>query len=345
MEHACRRGRRQPKGHSHDGSSPRHRQPTPRRASVALRTQYGHGLLGVPRAALRLTLARRERRPRRPAASATSSPVASDGAELTPAGAGRRAPIRPASAIARSRSRRASAAPLRGAGRDRRRAGPAWSEPLAVEAGVDGDELEARGHRHPERRRRARCRCCAASSRSMPAPAVRAPAAERARPRRRVDQRRRALADALLTPGWTSYQERILIDTVDVTGLLREGDERRSWLAVGDGWYRGRFGLRAAHRHLRRPHRRRSPSSRSTATTSSRSSRPTSRGAAGSAPSARASIYDGTDDRPAPRRRRRARARLRRHAAGPPASVVDVDLARLRAADQPRPSGWSPSCR
>jgi alpha-L-rhamnosidase len=48
--------------------------------------------------------------------------------------------------------------------------------------------------------------------------------------------------DAVLTPGWTAYQERVLLDTLDVTGLLREG-ENSIVLAVGDGWYRGRFGF------------------------------------------------------------------------------------------------------
>lgn len=48
--------------------------------------------------------------------------------------------------------------------------------------------------------------------------------------------------DAQLTPGWTSYQERILVDTLDVTTLLREG-ANVVVLAVADGWYRGSFGF------------------------------------------------------------------------------------------------------
>lgn len=48
--------------------------------------------------------------------------------------------------------------------------------------------------------------------------------------------------DARLTPGWTSYQERVLVDTIDVTSLLREGDNVIV-LEVGDGWYRGRMGF------------------------------------------------------------------------------------------------------
>ncbi|UYO96595.1 glycoside hydrolase family 78 protein [Microbacterium sp. M28] len=48
--------------------------------------------------------------------------------------------------------------------------------------------------------------------------------------------------DARLTPGWTSYGTRVLMDTLDVTGLLREG-ANTIVLEVGDGWYRGRMGF------------------------------------------------------------------------------------------------------
>ena len=48
--------------------------------------------------------------------------------------------------------------------------------------------------------------------------------------------------DARLTPGWTSYGTRVLMDTIDVTHLLREGDNVLV-LEVGDGWYRGRMGF------------------------------------------------------------------------------------------------------
>jgi len=49
-------------------------------------------------------------------------------------------------------------------------------------------------------------------------------------------------SDAHLTPGWTSYGSRVLVDTLDVTGLLREGSNTIV-LEVGDGWYRGRMGF------------------------------------------------------------------------------------------------------
>ena len=62
-------------------------------------------------------------------------------------------------------------------------------------------------------------------------------------------------SDALLTPGWTSYQERILIDTVDVTALLREGTERHR-AGRRRRLVSRQLRIRAAHRDLRRPHRR-----------------------------------------------------------------------------------------
>jgi alpha-L-rhamnosidase len=48
--------------------------------------------------------------------------------------------------------------------------------------------------------------------------------------------------DAVLSPGWTSYQERILLDTLDVTGLLVPGRNAIA-VAVADGWFRGRMGF------------------------------------------------------------------------------------------------------
>lgn len=49
-------------------------------------------------------------------------------------------------------------------------------------------------------------------------------------------------SDGLLNPGWTVYQERILVDCLDVTALLQAG---RNVLAaeLSDGWWRGRFGF------------------------------------------------------------------------------------------------------
>jgi alpha-L-rhamnosidase len=116
----------------------------------------------------------------------------------------------------------------------------AWSEPLTVEAGVPGDQLEARVIGIP-------------SEINGPVALLRrtftledAPTKARLRLSALglVDAWINGIrvSDALLTPGWTSYQERVLIDTVDVTALLR-GGENVLVAAVGDGWYRGHFGF------------------------------------------------------------------------------------------------------
>ncbi|NEA98759.1 alpha-L-rhamnosidase [Streptomyces sp. SID13726] len=48
----------------------------------------------------------------------------------------------------------------------------------------------------------------------------------------------RPVSEDLLEPGWTSYPNRLLYATYDVTGLLAAGRNALS-AAVGDGWYRG----------------------------------------------------------------------------------------------------------
>jgi alpha-L-rhamnosidase len=48
----------------------------------------------------------------------------------------------------------------------------------------------------------------------------------------------RPVSDDLLEPGWTSYPNRLLYATYDVTGLLQPGRNAIA-AAVGDGWYRG----------------------------------------------------------------------------------------------------------
>lgn len=48
----------------------------------------------------------------------------------------------------------------------------------------------------------------------------------------------RPVSDDLLEPGWTSYPNRLLYATYDVTALLSPGRNTLS-AAVGDGWYRG----------------------------------------------------------------------------------------------------------
>ena len=56
------------------------------------------------------------------------------------------------------------------------------------------------------------------------------------------------VGDAVLTPGWTSYETIIQYQTYDVTALVREGDNTLG-AQLGDGWYRGHMGL-GAQRNL-----------------------------------------------------------------------------------------------
>jgi alpha-L-rhamnosidase len=51
------------------------------------------------------------------------------------------------------------------------------------------------------------------------------------------------VSDGLLNPGWTVYQERLLVDTHDVTSLIVAGPNAIS-AELSDGWWRGRFGFK-----------------------------------------------------------------------------------------------------
>ena len=46
------------------------------------------------------------------------------------------------------------------------------------------------------------------------------------------------VGDAVLTPGWTSYNKRLQYQTYDVTALLKQGPNAVG-VALGNGWYRG----------------------------------------------------------------------------------------------------------
>jgi alpha-L-rhamnosidase len=50
------------------------------------------------------------------------------------------------------------------------------------------------------------------------------------------------VGDQVLAPGWTDYRQRMQVQTYDVTGLLRSGDNAIG-AALGDGWYRGKVGM------------------------------------------------------------------------------------------------------
>ena len=49
------------------------------------------------------------------------------------------------------------------------------------------------------------------------------------------------VGDQLFTPGWTSYNKRLQVQTYDVTSLLKSGSNVIG-AVLGDGWYRGRLG-------------------------------------------------------------------------------------------------------
>jgi alpha-L-rhamnosidase len=50
------------------------------------------------------------------------------------------------------------------------------------------------------------------------------------------------VGDALLTPGWTSYDHRVQYQTYDVTAMIRTGDNAIGAL-LGDGWFRSYLGF------------------------------------------------------------------------------------------------------
>lgn len=54
------------------------------------------------------------------------------------------------------------------------------------------------------------------------------------------------VGDAILTPGWTSYEHRLQYQTYDVTKMVCEGDNVLG-AVLGEGWYRGYMGHRGHH--------------------------------------------------------------------------------------------------
>ena len=194
-----------------------------------------------------------------------------------------------------------------------------WSDPLVIEAGISGAGFEAKVIGIP-------------TEIDGPVPLLRqeftlgsAPARGRLRLSALglVDAwiNGAHATDALLTPGWTSYDARVLIDTVDVTSLLREGTNVIV-LAVADGWYRGRMGF-AARTEIYGDRVRSDRAGRDRRRRGRWSTDPSWR--AGFGPIRSASIYDGTEidqrlDDPAVHEPGFAREEW------VPASVVDTDL-------------------
>ncbi|WP_203582408.1 alpha-L-rhamnosidase [Microbacterium hibisci] len=115
-----------------------------------------------------------------------------------------------------------------------------WSESAVVDAGVGGAELEAVVIDVP-------------SETAGPVPTLRREFDLDRAPERAL-LRISALGvydvwingtratDGILNPGWNAYQSRVLLDTVDVSSLLRPGRNAIA-ISVADGWFRGRMGF------------------------------------------------------------------------------------------------------
>ncbi|MFK4762502.1 family 78 glycoside hydrolase catalytic domain [Microbacterium sp. ZW T5_45] len=202
---------------------------------VSLRSQHGADLLGVPGEGLRLTWRTESSRP---GAAQIAYQVASGapGAELAPAGV--------------VESTASVAVPVGDLAPGERRAfavriatsegWTAWSAELVIEAGLTHAELSAAVIGIPSEVEGP----VALLRRVFTLDTVPARARLRLSALGLVDAwiNGERASSARLTPGWTSYQERVLLDTLDVTDLLREG-ENVIVLEVGDGWYRGRMGF------------------------------------------------------------------------------------------------------
>ena len=57
------------------------------------------------------------------------------------------------------------------------------------------------------------------------------------------------VGDHVLAPGWTSYDHRLRYQTFDVTALIAEGRNAIGAI-LGDGWFRGRLGVRGGRRNI-----------------------------------------------------------------------------------------------
>ncbi|MFL5926709.1 MAG: family 78 glycoside hydrolase catalytic domain [Gaiellaceae bacterium] len=57
------------------------------------------------------------------------------------------------------------------------------------------------------------------------------------------------VGDHVLAPGWTSYDDRLRVQTFDVTSGLRRGRNAIGAI-LGDGWYRGRLGPHGGRRNI-----------------------------------------------------------------------------------------------
>ena len=215
---------------------------------VALRTQHDPRLLGVPPGPVRLTWQVASTVPgsrqeayqvavRHVPAGSPAGRSAGDTAwsELEPVAGNDQVAVRPAEGPLASRERREYRVRIAtGTG------WTGWSDPVAVEAGLAPADLVAQVVGVP-------------SEVAGPAPLLRREFTLRSAPvsaRLHVSAlgaldvrlNGRPALDEVLSPGWTAYEERVLLSTVDVTDLVHEGVNVLAG-SVGDGWYRGRMGF------------------------------------------------------------------------------------------------------
>ncbi len=127
-----------------------------------------------------------------------------------------------------------------------------WSDPAEVEAGLLAPEDWAAhpvGAGWPEEPGTERRPAQVRRAFDLPQASVRARLYVTAHGLYEVEINGRRVGDHELSPGWTSYDERLVYWTFDVTDLVREGGNViGSWLA--DGWYRGRLGFGGGYRDL-----------------------------------------------------------------------------------------------
>jgi alpha-L-rhamnosidase len=60
------------------------------------------------------------------------------------------------------------------------------------------------------------------------------------------------ISDDLLAPGWTDYNKRVMVQTYDVTKIIRRG-ENALGAVLADGWYAGRLGWMGLAQYATRP--------------------------------------------------------------------------------------------
>ncbi len=201
-----------------------------------LRSQYEPGLLGVPCQGLRLSwvVASDDPSTRQLQYQLASAGPSGHWEVHEPVASADSVGIGPADTLAPGTAYRFAVRIATGAGWTE------WCAPLTVETGLTGPELTARV-------------IGVDSEVAGPVPVLRREFTLDAVPSRArlrlsalgvVDAwiNGRPATDAVLTPGWTAYNGRILVDTIDVTPLLTEGVNTVVF-AVGDGWYRGRLGF------------------------------------------------------------------------------------------------------